>query len=726
MRGPIHKSFLIALLFFLCSVPTVKAQDSSKPLHVVLLLDSSGSMRITDPNDRRKLAAQAVVSLMSQEDRVSVIEFDSTARVLQGWSDPGEKSAIVNAVNRVGNSGKFTDFRAGLLAALEMMESAPEDTRKIVLLLTDGKMDPNPLDDAYAPYHLRYRLAVRGKDRRQIKAINRSFRERLIPVSRRIIETEIQPELVRRGIEVYSVGLGAGSDTGLLKYLAQSTSSSSVESHYFFARRNSDLVGAFLSMLNYWKSKSIIHTESGTSTAGETRKIFIDRYLSDVSFIFFTNGSGSLQLMDNLKGGGSLKVEGTHPQLQIYQIPNLAGTMRYKITNRRGKYQMLVVGRSLLSMKISGLKDRYLLGDTVSAEIRLEYNGRNATEVLSGATRMTAVVSDDVKAGHVIKKYDLSMDDDGFRFAHRLTRLGGRRVEFILHAYDRNGVELLPRPSKTYRFKVLPDFYVEPEKLILDDAGKGELVSAKVLVHSRIAGRHSVRVSGRISGASRCSGQKDRLPEIVSDAFEIAGGSTNTYSVNIRVPEDGCWGDFEGIISFSTEGGWKDEVLFRLHVPSIWEYITNAVIVLLVVAVLLMVILSILWGTLKHPAGIIIVDRQPDGEILPGEIYLSRVKKGFITRWLNWRRNMVKIGSGRRTDIQLESLPDDFTVTLYFFRFVGDYIRNESPKDSGHVMILVPPDIDAEIRCGPGSSYRLESGLKVKLGDYELIIQPQA
>jgi Mg-chelatase subunit ChlD len=152
------------------------ATSDRAPLSLVFLMDASGSMQENDPQRLRKAAAQAVVSLLNPEDEVAVVEYAAEGRAIisqdgQPWSRADRQEALFKAIEEIGDRGGYTDFYAGLRAGLTAFEGVPETHRKIMLLLTDGILEPNPLDPSYAPHHVSYRLAVTGKSRTQRQAI---------------------------------------------------------------------------------------------------------------------------------------------------------------------------------------------------------------------------------------------------------------------------------------------------------------------------------------------------------------------------------------------------------------------------------------------------------------------------------------------------------------------------------------------------------------------------
>ncbi len=120
------------------NIPNVcEPSDSNKvrPLELAFVLDSSGSMRWSDPNDIRIVGSKHLVDRLKDIDRGAVIDFDRTAKLLQSLTD--NKVAIKSALDSVGASGG-TDIGNGVSKALEEFANARPASDWAVVLLTDG------------------------------------------------------------------------------------------------------------------------------------------------------------------------------------------------------------------------------------------------------------------------------------------------------------------------------------------------------------------------------------------------------------------------------------------------------------------------------------------------------------------------------------------------------------------------------------------------------------
>jgi hypothetical protein len=110
-------------------------------------IDSSGSNRETDPNNLRIDAGKAFVNTLDPEDRVAIIDFDSSARIVYPLGDPA--AATFDGIDSSGGT------RIGLGVELALAEitqdgSSPHDDAGVVVLSDGLDNDPSYLTAALA------------------------------------------------------------------------------------------------------------------------------------------------------------------------------------------------------------------------------------------------------------------------------------------------------------------------------------------------------------------------------------------------------------------------------------------------------------------------------------------------------------------------------------------------------------------------------------------------
>jgi Mg-chelatase subunit ChlD len=110
-------------------------------LDLFLVLDTSRSLKNTDPRDYRRAGAIGLVrSLPAHSDiQIGVVDFDRDAHLLSPLTT--DREAVIGVLERLDRSGR-TDLAAGIRAALDgFAMRGRRDASRVMLLFTDGKSD---------------------------------------------------------------------------------------------------------------------------------------------------------------------------------------------------------------------------------------------------------------------------------------------------------------------------------------------------------------------------------------------------------------------------------------------------------------------------------------------------------------------------------------------------------------------------------------------------------
>ena len=161
-------------------------------LDIVFVIDSSGSMSWNDPSGIRKTAAKQFVDKMGEHDRAAIVDLDSSASLLIGFTNV--KIDLNGKIDRINDSGGTSIGRAVNLAIQQFTNTSytRTDAFKYIILLTDGQGD----------YNNQYTQNAADND-----------------------------------IVIYTIGLGSDVDENLLKNIADAT-----KGKYFFATQ-ADMLG---------------------------------------------------------------------------------------------------------------------------------------------------------------------------------------------------------------------------------------------------------------------------------------------------------------------------------------------------------------------------------------------------------------------------------------------------------------------------------------------------
>ncbi|MNO96720.1 von Willebrand factor type A domain protein [compost metagenome] len=122
---------------------------------IVLVIDNSGSMRETDPNNSRYEAAKSLISSMDSDKRVAVIEFDHEARLIQPFvamNQSTTKEEVYTKIDALEATDGSTDIELALQESMQHIKDQNNTNRgTMVILLSDGFSDMD-INTAVADY----------------------------------------------------------------------------------------------------------------------------------------------------------------------------------------------------------------------------------------------------------------------------------------------------------------------------------------------------------------------------------------------------------------------------------------------------------------------------------------------------------------------------------------------------------------------------------------------
>jgi len=204
-----------------CLAQAVETTEEHAAVDVVVVLDSSGSMRHNDPDMFRVPAAKLLFSLLQIQDRVAVVSFSDQGypvSYLTALDGARQLKHVFAAVDKVSSKGAFTNLYGGLAAAQKVLRRDPPDDgrKRAIIFMSDGVMD------------------VGDPER------DRVLRERLMQ--------RLLPELRASQIEVHSIAFTEQSDVQLLENIARDT-----DGMYHLARNDADLHRIFADLFERLK-----------------------------------------------------------------------------------------------------------------------------------------------------------------------------------------------------------------------------------------------------------------------------------------------------------------------------------------------------------------------------------------------------------------------------------------------------------------------------------------
>lgn len=235
------------------SLQTAQTPTIAPGCDVILLIDSSGSMKHTDPGDYRKNAAKLFISLLDRNDRIGVMGFGSSATLLSPLTqNTGQnRQALFDAVEKITSKELYTNVTEAVRQGLNELEKSRQRNR-IMVLMSDGRID----------------LGSKERD----------------DLSQSVL-MGILPELARKQIPLYTVAFTLESDRVLLENMAKATGGS-----FRFAREDKDVHVIFASIFEQIKSPDVVPFVGDSFT--------IDREIMEATVLVTKKPGTALSLID--------------------------------------------------------------------------------------------------------------------------------------------------------------------------------------------------------------------------------------------------------------------------------------------------------------------------------------------------------------------------------------------------------------------------------------------
>jgi len=223
------KTFLIFIIILLAPVwlnaedlpkQTVQLENNNAPSDVRVIIDISGSMKETDPNNLRHSALNMLAEMLPEKSRAGVWTFGKFVNMLvplgevdQAWRDKAKGS-----IDKINSVGLMTNLTDALDKATWQLEDG-SGYKQSIILLTDGQVDmANPSD--------------KNRD-----AINQKERQRLL--------TQVLDKYRKAGAKIHTLGLSDGVDKDLLQQIALET-----DGLFSEAKNADELLMAFLKVFD--------------------------------------------------------------------------------------------------------------------------------------------------------------------------------------------------------------------------------------------------------------------------------------------------------------------------------------------------------------------------------------------------------------------------------------------------------------------------------------------
>lgn len=205
-----------ALILFSAAYGWADTPAPAQPADVRMIIDISGSMKKTDPQNLRRPAVDLMVRLIPDDSKAGIWTFGEYVNMLMPYRtvDKAWRQQAVATASSINSIAKYTNIGAALEKATEDAGALDSHFRHNLILLTDGVVDIGP------------------------EAVgNMNERKRILK--------EVLPRLKEAGYIVHTIALSEAADQELMKKLSQAT-----DGVFVVANTADDLMNTFLKIFD--------------------------------------------------------------------------------------------------------------------------------------------------------------------------------------------------------------------------------------------------------------------------------------------------------------------------------------------------------------------------------------------------------------------------------------------------------------------------------------------
>lgn len=332
--------FIIMLWAALFAAQGVYAADPRPDMRV--LIDISGSMKKTDPENLRIPAAKLLMNLAPDDSRFGVWSFGQYVNNLVPVDEVSAKwkEQTVNKLEAINSAGLYTNIGLALEKA-SMGQTTPDpDWERTLVLLSDGMVDI-------------------AKD----PGVNAQEKARILD--------QVIPALKQAGFRIHSVALSKGADQQFLKEVALRTGGS-----FSLAESADDLLKTFVAASDQVNQPEQVplegdHFDIDESVQEFTALIFRQSSLRETQLI---SPDGTIYSLANGSRNVSWFADKKYDLITVYNpLPG-----RWKVVADLDPGNRVTVV-SDLNLKVEGLPENVLEGERLTMTMSLDEQGRIIT-----------------------------------------------------------------------------------------------------------------------------------------------------------------------------------------------------------------------------------------------------------------------------------------------------------------------------------------------------------
>lgn len=211
--------FIIGMLFQF--IYGMNIGSSKKIDDIVMLLDTSGSMKETDPDNERFKAALNLIDNMDEKNRVSIFKFDDTVEKILPMTEvtPNIKDIVESQLQKYEKPNGQTNIKETLIKGYEeISKNSSADKNAMMILLSDGGDNFN---------------------------LSAEFNEVMEPIK-------------KAGIPVYTIGMSKDNDFAMLKNISRESGG-----NYYNVKDVKDLKNVFYKIYNDRQQRILVDKRNG-------------------------------------------------------------------------------------------------------------------------------------------------------------------------------------------------------------------------------------------------------------------------------------------------------------------------------------------------------------------------------------------------------------------------------------------------------------------------------
>ncbi len=432
----------LVILIYVCLLSGIFPQsalaDEKDGIDMVLVMDSSGSMKKTDPKTLRKPAAKLFITLLKEKDRVGVISFSDAGHPMSSLTEAAGKdnqNKLFKAIDAVSSKGLYTNIHDALKRGFEMIKLSSGKER-ILILMSDGKMD------------------LGDKDRES--AMTEELRTKLLP------------EINNAGVKIYTIAFTELSDQKLLEEIAFKTGG-----FFSLAKTDKDLHLIFTSIFEKIKSPDTVPMKGETFLVDENIKeviLLVSKKTPETTIAIID--PGEKRITSKRHGENIQWFESKIFDMVTIKEP-LTGQWTVKFSSGEGNKVFIITNLRLMS---SFNRNFVPQGTVLQVDAWLEKDKEplKARDILQHIEVSAELFSPDGMSAHIELFDDGTHGDthagDGFYFNEFKADLLGE-YKLKIHAEGKTF-----KREKVYVFKIIEP---QPQETGLSDKGKKDVTTRK-------------------------------------------------------------------------------------------------------------------------------------------------------------------------------------------------------------------------------------------------------